>query len=133
MQEATANEGEAKGENESEKKPAEQAEEVKSPKKEAAEVKSPKKSPAKAKKEEPAAEEADIKSTTKKDRPKKEAKEESESEDDANVGQYWEVQEGQKRQRKSLEHFKVEVAKVKETEVRKGTGACACLQRHWRE
>ena len=42
--------------------------------------------------------------------------------DDANVGQYWEVQEGQKRQRKSLEHFKVEVAKTKELEVKTGAG-----------
>ena len=42
-------------------------------------------------------------------------------EDDANVGQYWEVQEGGKRQRKSLEHFKVEAAKP-EKEIVKGTG-----------
>jgi len=49
-------------------------------------------------------------------------------EDDANVGQYWEVQEGGKRQRKSLEHFKVEAAKP-EKEIVKGTGGrvLSCL------
>ena len=40
----------------------------------------------------------------------------------ADVGQYWEVQEGKKRERKSLEAFKVEVAKPKEVETQKGTG-----------
>ena len=38
------------------------------------------------------------------------------------MGQYWELQEGQKRQRKSLEHFKVEVVKVKDVEMKKGAG-----------
>lgn len=86
-------------------------------------AKSPKKSPAKAKKEEPAAEEAAPKEN--KARAKKNKKEEEdadEDEEDGNVGQYWDVQQGQKRQRKSLEHFKVEVAKTKEFEVKKGSG-----------
>ena len=46
----------------------------------------------------------------------------TDDEEDGAVGQYWEVQDGQKRQRKSLDVFKVEVAKVKDTEVKKGAG-----------
>jgi hypothetical protein len=46
----------------------------------------------------------------------------TDEEEDGTVGQYWEVQDGQKRQRKSLDVFKVEVAKVKDTEIKKGAG-----------
>ena len=50
------------------------------------------------------------------------------AEDEEEVGQYWEVQDGQKRQRKSLDHFKVEVAKVKEFGIQKGSGVFVCVR-----
>ena len=87
----------------------------------AEEVASPKKSPAGEEEAETAATEAETKSTTKKPRAKKEKPAADEAEA-ADVGQYWEVQEGKKRERKSLEAFKVEVAKPKEVETQKGTG-----------